>query len=72
MSTQYLVIFGALGQVKGGIDFGSALLTERRQLEGDWLSQAVTRLQLQLGRLSWDLVEVSEEICPKLQFKRRR
>lgn len=67
---QYLVIFGSLGQVKGGIDFGGALLTEGRQLEGNRLGQAVTRLQLQRGRLSWDLVEVSEEICPKLQLKR--
>lgn len=57
-----LFIFGSLGQVKGGIDFSSAQLSERRQLEWDWLSQAVTRLQLQLGRLSWDLVEVYEAI----------
>ncbi len=63
-----LVIFCSLGQVKGGIDFGRAQLTERRQLEGDWLSQAITRLQLQLGRLGWDLVEVSEDTCPKLQL----
>lgn len=69
---QYLVIFGSLGQVKGGIDFGGALLTEGRQLEGNRLGQAITRFQLQRGRLSWDLVEVSEEICPKLQLKRGR
>lgn len=69
---QYLVIFGSLGQVKGGIDFGGALLAEGRQLEGNRLGQAVTRFQLQRGRLSWDLVEVSEEICPKLHLKRGR
>lgn len=67
---QYLVVFGPLGQVKGGVDLGSAQLAERRQLEGDRLGQAVTRLQLQLGSLNRDLVEVSEEIWPKLQFKR--
>lgn len=58
---RYLVTFGSLGKVKGGIDFGGELLAEGWQLEGSWLSQAVTRLQLQQGRLGWDLVEVSDE-----------
>lgn len=55
----YLVVFGSPCQVEGGVDFRSALLAERRQLKGDRLSQAVARLHVQLGRLSWDFVKVS-------------
>lgn len=66
---RYLVIFGPLGQVKGGVDFRSALLAEGRQLEGDWLSQAVTGLQLELGRLHRDLMEVSEEVGHKSRLQ---
>lgn len=62
---QYLVVFGSLGQVKSGVDFCWTLLTEGWQLEGNWLGQAVTCLQLQVGWFSRDLVEVSEEICQK-------
>lgn len=62
---EYLVVFGSLGQVKSGVDFSWTLLTEGRQLEGNWLSQAVTCLQLQVGWFSRDLVEVSEEMCQK-------
>lgn len=82
---QYLVVFGSLGQVKSGVDFSWTLLTEGRQLEGNWLSQAVTCLQLQVGWFSRDLVEVSEEMCqtstviegmiypfPNLVYNRRR
>lgn len=58
----YLIIFGSFGEVKGGVNFSGALLAEGRHLKGDRFRQAVTRLQLQLGRLSWDLVEVSEEL----------
>lgn len=58
---QYLVVFGSLGQIEGGIDFSSALLTDRRQLERDRLSKTITGLQLQLGGLSWDLMKVSKE-----------
>lgn len=65
---KYLVIFGPLGQVKGGIDFRCALLAEGRQLERYRLSQTVARLQLQLGWLSWDLVEVSGHM-PKIAIK---
>lgn len=54
-----LVIFGSLGQVKGGINFWSTLLTGGRQFKGDWLDQAIVCLQLELGRFRWDLVEVS-------------
>lgn len=57
-----LVIFGSFGQVEGGIDLRSALLAEGRQLEGDRLSQPIAGLQLQLGRLSRDLMEVYEAI----------
>lgn len=59
MVDQYLVVFGSLGQIEGGVDFSCALLTDRRQLKGDWLSQTITGLQLQLGGLGWDLMEVS-------------
>lgn len=41
---QYLVVFGPLGQIKGGVDFSGALLTKGRQLEGNRLSQTITRL----------------------------
>lgn len=62
---QYLVVFGSLGQVKSGVDFSWTLLTKGRQLEGNWLGQAITCLQLQVGWFSRDLVEVSEEMCQK-------
>lgn len=55
----YLVVFGSLCQIEGGVDLRSALLTERRQLEGDGLSQTVARLHVQLWRLSRDFMEVS-------------
>lgn len=57
-----LVIFGTLGQVKGAIHLWRALLAEGRQLESNWLHQAITGLQLQQRWLHWDFVEISEEI----------
>lgn len=58
----YLLVFGPLGEVKGSVDFRGALLAERWELKRDWLGKAITGLQLQLGRLGWDLVEVSGEM----------
>lgn len=63
--TQYLLIFGSLRQVKSGVDFRGTLLTEGGQLKGHRLSQAVTRLQLELRRLCGNLVEVSAQMCQK-------
>lgn len=64
--TQYLLIFGSLRQVKSGVDFRGTLLTEGGQLKGHRLSQAVTRLQLELRRLCGNLVEVSAQNVPKV------
>lgn len=69
---RYLVVFGALGQVEGGVGFGGALLAERRQLEGDRLRQAVARFQLQQGRVGGDLLEVSEGESPSKVSHYRR
>lgn len=55
----HLVVFGSLSQIEGGVDFRGALLADGGHLESDWLSQAVAGLQLQLGRLGRDFVEVS-------------
>lgn len=63
VALRYLLVFGSLGQVKGGVDLSGALLAKRRKLERDRLGQAIARLQLQLGCLGRDLVEVSEEIA---------
>lgn len=63
--TQYLLIFCSLCQVKSGVDFSGTLLAERRQLKGHRLSQSVTRLQLELGRLGRNLLEVSAQIWQK-------
>lgn len=65
----YFVTFLALGQIKRGVDLGGALLTERRELESDGLSQAVTCFQFQLRRLRWNLVEVSEDEEQKFDLR---
>lgn len=70
--TQYLLIFGSLRQVKSGVDFRGTLLTEGGQLKGHRLSQAVTRLQLELRRLCGNLVEVSAQMCQKSRKEGKR